>query len=148
MKILENFKDIFTSPYFYIPIIICLVVIIMISQIKPIQAAMKHKIIEFAGIRMDIWSISHILLYMYFGYVFPDYFAEFFIIGIIWELFESSFHRDTFDKLIGCHNSVSQICEFISKIKPYDFWYGKCDDIIMNMLGFTIGVIIKKSTCI
>jgi hypothetical protein len=83
-------------------------------------------------------------LYIYFGYQFPDYFAEFLVIGSLWELFETMFCRETFHGIIGCRNNDNFVCKSIDKISSCDYWYGKLDDLVMNMIGFTIGTLLAK----
>lgn len=105
---------------------------------------MTNNLINFAGIKIDWWSISHIILYIYFGYIFPEYFVEFLLIGIFWEIFESFTAVGTkyINKTFNCLNSNNIFCKYIKKISSYDYWYGKFDDVVMNMIGFLIGVIL------
>ena len=144
-KILSNFRYILTNKKFYIPIIFALLLIAIgyFSKIT-VQSKMKRELFSIGGIRIDWWSISHLILYVYFGYFFPEYFIEFLIIGSLWELFESTFCKESFVGLIGCRNSENYLCKSINKFRGCDYWYGKIDDVVINMIGFVIGALLAK----
>lgn len=145
MTIWDRFKYIITNKNFYIPIIICLVLVAFgyFSKIT-MQNNMKVELFNFFGMKIDWWSISHLVLYIYFGYHFPQYFVEFLVIGTLWEIFESSFCKESFAKLIGCQGSNNSFCQKINKIRGCDYWYGKVDDIVVNIIGFVIGAMLAK----
>ncbi|XWV25469.1 putative ORFan [Tupanvirus deep ocean] len=145
MGVLNNLLVIIKSPNFYVPIILAGILIVVGNLYQStVQAKMKTVLFHYAGIHLDWWSVTHILLYIYFGYHFPDYFVEFLIIGTSWEIVESVMCKDSVQSLIKCDNLDSLICQIISKIKGCDYWYGKLDDIVMNMFGFLIGAWLSK----
>lgn len=141
MGIIDNFKHILTSINFYVPLIIGIVIIFIGSLYqKKLQKYMNSVLFSIGGIDVDFWSISHVVLYIYFGYFFPEYFVEFLIIGALWEVFESTFCKNSLQKIFGCNStSTNKICNTLSKLTSCDYWYGKLDDIAMNMIGFVIG---------
>lgn len=140
MEVLKNIFNIIKSPKFYVPVILAGVIIVLGNLYKTsVQDKMKTILFNYGGFNLDWWSVTHILLYIYFGYYFPEYFIEFLIIGIGWEILESVLCKDSFQKIIQCDNPNNILCSIISKIKGCDYWYGKLDDVVMNMLGFVIG---------
>jgi len=75
------------------------------------------------------WRISHLLLHMILGIIYPDKLLLFFTLGVIWEVIEY---------LIGAYSS--------------DKWWGgsvwaHAQDIIANTLGFLLGILISKMLC-
>ncbi|XWV26802.1 hypothetical protein QJ857_gp0249 [Tupanvirus soda lake] len=149
---LNNFYEIIKSPNFYVPAIIsCIGLAILYLYSTPVQDRMKINLFSFGGIVVDWWSISHILLYIYFGYYFPNYFVEFLIIGIGWEIIENLLCMNpsnkkgevTDDYSTTRTQLYSQKDEQPGKPKCY-YWYGKLDDVVMNMIGFTIGSALAK----
>ena len=147
MNILKNFKNILLDPIFYVPVILC-VIVIMIGSVfqKPVQASMNLDIVSVFGMKFDLWSLSHLFLYIYFGYFFPQYFLEFLIIGSAWEIFESTYCKDTFLNIIGCDpGSKRFVCKSLENNRDCKYWYGKIDDVMVNMIGFVIGAAIAKA---
>jgi len=110
------------------------------------QPMMAKTLVNIAGFNIDMWALTHILLYVYFGYCFPDYFIEFLIIGSAWELLESFFclYRIPLEKIIGCNDLNNPRCRTNVGYKNCDYWYGRIDDVVMNMIGFIIGAFLAK----
>ena len=84
------------------------------------------------------WPISHFILYLILGFLFPDYQLEFILIGIVWELLEC---------LMGF------ICRDFSSVKKgddangveYVYWMsGSFKDIIFNIIGLYTGVLLNR----
>ena len=146
VELLNNIFNIIINVNFYVPIIICLLLVIAGQFLKPIYGKMKNVLFTFQGIIVDWWSISHIILYIYFGYKFPNSFAEFLIIGSIWEVIEAFLCRENFEKITQCRDSENIVCRNMRKFNSCDYWYGRIDDVAMNMIGFTIGAAIHKTT--
>lgn len=144
VELLANIVAIIKNPNFYIPVIIIILLIIVGNFFKPIKSRMHTVLVSIGGIDIDWWSVSHIVLYIYFGYQFPNSFAEFLIIGSVWELIETFFCREKFERITNCTDSESAICRGMRKINSCDYWYGKIDDVAMNMIGFVIGAALAK----
>lgn len=142
-NIIDNFRYILTNKHFYIPVIISFVLIMLIFLSKPIQNKMKTNLFVIFGAELDFWSVSHFLLYIYFGYSFPEFFLEFLIIGCIWELIEITFSKDFFMKLINGNNGAISN-KITNHVKESNYWYGKVDDIFVNMSGFLVGMFLAK----
>ncbi len=63
----------------------------------------------------------------------------------MWEVFEALFCKESFSKAIGCSaNSQSIHCQLLNKVNSCDYWYGKLEDIIVNMAGFVVGAALAK----
>jgi len=109
---------------------------------------MRIPLLKIGDTEFDIWSLSHVLLYVYFGYYFPEFFVEFLIIGTMWEIFESTFCSKQFMQVFNCStidkskSSSNIVCQMINKVDNCGYWYGKLEDIPLNMLGFVIGAYI------
>lgn len=143
----NNLWDIIKDPKFYVPSILIILVIVGGAFFRaPVQGSMKTPLFTVWGIEIDIWSLSHILLYIYFGYFFPAYFMEFLFIGILWELFESTYCKGEVRRFVGCEGKNNRFCNALERNRDCMYWYGKIDDIGMNMIGFVIGAVIAKQT--
>lgn len=173
-NLVNNFKIIFSSPRFYVALIVALILVV-IGYIMPgwFQEKMTSFYFNIGSSRFDLWSLSHVLLYIYFGYYFPNFFVEFLIIGVFWESFENTFCSASFLRLINCPlsgndisnnnmskqelklqyirsgsknkiNNTNLLCKGLGKINNCGYWYGKLEDIPCNMLGFVIGAWLAK----
>lgn len=145
MKILHNFYTIITNPKFYIVVIMIILFIMLLNIVdNNIKSKLKTPIATFKCFNLDWWSLSHFMLYIYFGYMFPDYFVEFLIIGSMWEIFEST--ACTIPTLASkkCDDNNTIYCKILSNINNCDYWYGKLDDVAVNMAGYVLGSTISS----
>lgn len=78
------------------------------------------------GHELDCWSLSHLLCYTVIGFIFPHKWKIVFMASILWELFE-------------------YLCVQIEKLYYSEnrFWCAKFSDIIINTLGFFIGLSLR-----
>jgi hypothetical protein len=78
------------------------------------------------------WGISHFVMYLIIGYLFPDCWQEATILGIIWELIEYA---------IGFFfiNEDTQ-----PGVKYKIWWSGSVQDIVLNTAGLAVGVLLAK----
>ncbi len=89
---------------------------------------------------IDGWSLSHFLLYLAYGFLYPNTFVLTTLLGILWEFFE-------------CYLGITKP-KFMSEFgfcmpaksgnKQKVWWYGKPVDIIVNSLGFITGNRLNK----
>lgn len=97
----------------------------------------------------DGWSISHFLFYMLLGYKFPKELVFTMILGIMWEGVEWATSRTNW-KILSSMRGVSQ-CNVSGEGSTEertdtigDHWfYAKFSDLILNFLGFMIGIKLK-----
>ena len=81
--------------------------------------------------------------------VFTRYPLAFFTAGVFFEIFEDGMASDETTQLVNCtykkeRNSVigGIMCNGVQD----GYWYGKVDDIFMNLLGYVVGQAIR-TTC-
>lgn len=68
---------------------------------------------------LDVWHISHVLLWINIGLLYPRHYTFIFMISILWETFEHFFFKYQCGK-------TPVFC-------------GRLEDILLNMLGYYIG---------
>ncbi len=127
-----------------------LVVLTIIAYGKILKKHKKADILEkkfYDCNGCDFWGISHVLLYLLFGYFFPDKHLFFLILSIGWELFET--YLGTHKIMIGGKrfvliggtddegNLTGEDDDNLSGDQEY--WYGRISDIAFNMVGYTLG---------
>lgn len=66
--------------------------------------------------KIDMWSVSHLLLYVAIGLLAPNYYVTVLIGSVIWEYLE----------------------KFLNK-PGEGYWYHKWDDLLINIIGYIIG---------
>ena len=112
-----------------------------------VQTKLKKEFIKLPETTVDWWSISHILLYMIFGFLIPDKHTTFLLIGVIFEVLEDMLSSDKTTQLVNCTDSINKnniMCKFSINT---DYWYGKWDDVFMNLLGYTLGSSARNTFC-
>ena len=127
------------------------IIFIMIGHIyrEQVQARLKTPLYTAKEVILDWWSVSHFLLFAFFGFVKPGYPLAFFTAGVFFEIFEDGMASDETTQLVNCthkkeRNSVigGILCNGVQD----GCWYGKVDDIFMNLLGYVVGQAIR-TTC-
>jgi len=92
--------------------------------------------IDALGFEFDRWSISHILFFTLIGFFYPKTFYFSMIGGAIWEVIEFSLGyfkpKWFFDNWCLGVNNISE------------WWFYKWDDLLMNCIGFSIGMNLSK----
>jgi|ETNvirnome_6_100_1030635.scaffolds.fasta_scaffold02491_7 hypothetical protein len=91
----------------------------------------------------DGWSISHFLFYMLLGYKFPKELVFTMILGLIWESVEWATSHTNW-KILSSMRGVSQ-CNVGTDTIGDHWFYAKFSDLILNFLGFMIGIKLKRS---
>lgn len=101
-------------------------------------------------------SISHLLVYMMLGYLYPNDFFVIQTIGILFEIVELYMmrHKNAMMWIGGCFyyprgqsNTHQPIDEWVMGEDSFtDFWWHfKITDVLMNMFGFFIGMLLSNS---
>jgi hypothetical protein len=89
---------------------------------------------------IDGWSITHLVFFGLLGFLYPGHYLQFLAAGIIWEVIETGLGQNRFEvsgkrlQLIG-----EQDDEGNSTGKKDAYWYGKESDIVVDVVGYTIG---------
>jgi hypothetical protein len=83
---------------------------------------------------------------MFIGFVKPDHAITFFVLGILFEIFEDGMASDSETQSINCVGVKKSILQRVMCNGMEDsYWYGKIDDIAFNLIGYTIGQAIRKT---
>ena len=120
------------------------IIFIMIGHIykDAIQTVLKTEIYTIEKITFDYWSVSHFLLFAFIGFVKPHHQLSFFTIGCLFELFEDGMASDENTQIVNCINNNKNImCNGIQD----GYWYGKADDVIVNLFGYIVGQSIRTT---
>ena len=105
-----------------------------------IQEPLKKTLISIGYIRLDWWSVTHYLFFSILGYWYPNRFVFFLLFGIVWELTEDLLAKDSDTQLVDCEQKGrGGFVDFWCNGYQDDYWYGKIDDVLMNMLGYVTG---------
>lgn len=133
--------DIITDPKFVLINFAALAFIIVGHfRQEQIQEPLKQTLLQLGYIRLDWWSLSHFLFFAVLGYWFPNNLGFFFIFGIFWELLEDFLAKDTDTRLVDCsHKKNSSFAKFWCNGYQDGYWYGKADDVAVNMTGYLAG---------
>ncbi len=85
---------------------------------------------------LEGWGLSHLILYFILTYIYPSEWLFLLICGIIWEIIEYviSLYHKKINKFYICSNYNEN----------NDYWYAQYEDIIMNILGIILALLIRK----
>jgi len=84
---------------------------------------------------LDGWALSHLILYFILGYFYPSEWLFLIIIGILCEVIEYilSFKYFNYDCQLGGDDE-----------KYNTWWYAQYEDVIMNMFGIGLALLLLK----
>ena len=86
---------------------------------------------------LDLMSISHFLFFFILGIFNKNKYKGAFLLGILWEFFEYIISNNITIKNFIIDNW------FIPEIYWNDTFQHKCMDLLINMIGYNIGNLIK-----
>ena len=98
----------------YLGLCICIIIIKYIKNLNFLDPVIIKKP------RLTLWSITHFITFYIMGKLCPNQYLRYFMIGILWELFEKIYGNLTNDEVYWTSNGLR----------------GQGYDIIMNMLGY------------
>ena len=106
-----------------------------------IQSRLKQPLMHVKEFDLDWWSVTHFMLFAFFGFVKPGYPLSFFTIGALFEVFEDGCASDANTQLVDCvgGNKSGLACGVMCNGFSDSYWYGKFDDIFANLLGYVVG---------
>lgn len=87
---------------------------------------------------IDGWSMTHFVLFLFLGYLFPGNFLFVLILGSLWELLEYWVGKNNKKIMNGV------ICN-LQKLNQEEWWYAKISDLFINLLGYVIGAYIATN---
>jgi uncharacterized integral membrane protein len=84
-----------------------------------VQLALTKELVRLPGTTIDLWSVSHLILYMVFGLLMPDRHMSFLLAGATWEVVEDMLSSDETTQLADCktldslpiHSPVLPACD-------------------------------------
>lgn len=124
-------------------LIICVVLIFVYgyflraTKTKDILAKEWYNDPVFSNI--DGWSFTHFLFFMVLGYIYPGHYKEAILVGVGWEVFESTLGQNQI-KISGKRiQMVGSQSDGVYDENDNAYWYGKGSDIIMDLLGYIVG---------
>ena len=100
-------------------IIICIIIITCIDKLS----FLDHVFVKNSKVVLTGWSISHYVTYFFIGYLCPENFQTYMMIGLMWEIFEKCYGKLTDRELYWTSSGLQ----------------GQLFDIIMNILGYISG---------
>jgi hypothetical protein len=113
---------------------------------KEIQLAMKKEIVTLPSTTLDIWSVSHFLLFAIFGFIIPERPVLFTTIGAAFEFAEDCLSSDATTQLANCKNKNTKQSNPICWLSINDdYWYSNWSDIFVNSFGYIAGSAIRTT---
>ena len=135
-------------------IYICSYLFVALAAIKighhyiPLQNALQKKLFELPSVTIDIWTLSHVIMYCFIGYMKPHNAFYFFIFGASFEVVEDYLASNSKTQLVNCYNNTNVFGSVIGWIWCHthegSYWYCKWDDLFFNLIGYTIGEFLSK----
>ena len=107
---------------------------------------------KFNHIIYDYWGISHIILFFIVTYLFPNRYFFITICGILWELIEHITRyilNHIYIKNLLNNYYHTKLENYVKKKKKKymtsdNWWYGRPEDILYNLIGTILALIIKN----
>jgi len=116
---------------------------------EQIQLRMKTPLLEIPSTILDWWSLSHFFLFAAFGYLMPNMHMRFFMLGLLFEIFEDGLSSDQTTQIVDCTDSKTKNQSVIGKIFcrgwPDSYWYMAISDPIVNLCGYVVGSSLRTS---
>ena len=124
------------------------IIFIMIGHVyrEEVQSKLKTPLATVDKFNLDWWSVSHFMLFAFFGFVKPSYPLTAFTIGAVFEVFEDGLSSNDNTQLVDCSKSSTTVIHNIMCRGYKDsYWYAKIDDIFMNLIGYVFGQAIRTT---
>tara|TARA_B100000579_G_scaffold429169_1_gene440492 strand:+ start:330 stop:758 length:429 start_codon:yes stop_codon:yes gene_type:complete len=86
----------------------------------------------YGSFEFDKWHITHIVFYALLGFLYPKTFYFTMFLGIIWEIIEF---------YIG-YSKPKWVFDYWKN--STEWWFGRNSDIVVNLIGFIIGMKLRK----
>lgn len=110
------------------------------------QDILTKPLLHINAFDLDWWSVSHFMLYSFFGFVMPGYPLSFFTMGVLFEIFEDALSNDDSTKLVNCNNGKNNLIHKLMCNGSTDsYWYSNVSDIAINLFGYVVGQAIRTT---
>ena len=134
---MENFHVIFGLG-------MCALIFIIVGHYyrDKIQLRLKKELFVYSEDSLDLWSVSHFVLFFLFGVFEPNKHLTFFNIGICFEILEDMLSSDKTTQLCDCmHQEKNNVLQNTLFCNGYNdgYWYAKFSDVFVNLVGYTCG---------
>lgn len=96
---------------------------------------------EFNCIGCDGWAFTHFLLFFFLGYVDPNRYITYSVIGIVWECIETILGQNDIRVSGKRVMLVGEGTEKDGKIEysHNSWWYGRVTDVAFDICGYILG---------
>lgn len=82
------------------------------------------------------WPVTHFLMYLILGFLFPNYWPVFVLVGIAWELFEYGVGKT----MASFPDATPKRFDRVMNVE-YETWIqGNWKDVLFNTAGLVVGV--------
>lgn len=107
-----------------------------LAEVDPLNIIRFH----IGDMPFSSWPLTHLVMYTVLGFLFPNLWPLFFVIGVIWEIMESSVC-----KVVGRkgHAMVRMEGRSGQLEYPFNWWQGSWKDIVFNTAGLVIGISLR-----
>ena len=145
----------YIDKYYFVIIFLSIISIFAYAKFICNNKKIKKDVFEYdlfpnsGKLGIDGWSLTHYILYFFFGFLYPKVFFVSILLGTLWELAETiagvyvaKFNPDIIKYFGICNLSEKKKN---TKIIRYTVWfYGKWSDIVVNALGFISGMVLHN----
>ncbi len=141
------------SNKFYIVGVLCAIAIISIfimyffGDVAGIDKKYNMKLTEIPATTIDMWSLSHLILYFLIGLIAPNYYITVLLVSIGWEKVEAELGNGGSMALVKCDKARrfgnSDILHLCQKGRD-SYWYHKWDDLLINIVGYIFGSAVRN----
>ena len=84
---------------------------------------------------IDVWHVRHVLMWITIGLIYPNHYIMAFVISLAFELAEHWFYS---------LDDTNPIGRLYTKNRCFDTFCGRYEDVILNMIGYSIGSILIR----
>lgn len=102
------------SSSIYLGLFICIIIVFNIRSLNFLDPVIIKKP------RLTLWSITHFITFYIMGKLCPNQYLQYFMLGVLWELFEKIYGKLTDDEVYWTSNGLQ----------------GQGYDIAMNTMGY------------
>ena len=115
----------------------------------------RELVLPCARYEIEGWQVNHLVFYTILGMLFPNDFWLWQGLGVLWEMVEfvPYIHPSVLGVVGGCvrSGSITAPAHWLDRSvglpsPPHHFWHVKLTDVILNIIGFVLGVVLRRIT--